>query len=177
MTVAEYRKRLKAAHLCRECKKVDAYTLGGRTVCAECAARNAARQRERRQDEADHVNALQRESRAALKQRRREAGLCTQCGRAKTGPGDTCGICKARRSRQQREYRIANGVNWPRGGNGFCWLCNKRSVIPGKRLCQVCYDERMRYLTPEVAERGRETMRRQWAEAGRRPEAFMGVKT
>lgn len=38
MTNAEWRKRLKAAHLCRECKKQDAYTLGGRTYCAECAA-------------------------------------------------------------------------------------------------------------------------------------------
>ena len=37
MTESEYRAKLKANHICRDCKKTDAYTLAGRTYCAECA--------------------------------------------------------------------------------------------------------------------------------------------
>ena len=37
MTESEYRAKLKANHICRDCKQTDAYTLAGRTYCAECA--------------------------------------------------------------------------------------------------------------------------------------------
>ena len=50
MTTQEWRRKLKAAHLCRDCKKQDAYTLSGRTRCAECAEREAEAQRKRRKE-------------------------------------------------------------------------------------------------------------------------------
>lgn len=45
MELADYRKLLKKHHICRDCKKQDAYTLAGRTYCAECAQKQAEAKR------------------------------------------------------------------------------------------------------------------------------------
>ena len=50
MTESEYREKLKANHICRDCKQTDAYTLAGRTYCAECAEKMANRKREKRSE-------------------------------------------------------------------------------------------------------------------------------
>lgn len=107
MTVAEYRKRLKAAHLCRECKKVDAYTLGGRTMCAECAERHAARERARRAAHIEDERAHKNEYRHQQRQQRREAGLCSQCGRRMYDWHAMCGRCRMIKARRSAEWRAA----------------------------------------------------------------------
>lgn len=159
MTLAEYRARLKAAHLCRDCKQQDAYTLGGRTYCADCAEKYAARKREFRIANKARV----RESWQRSKAKRIERGVCIYCGRHKPKPGNlVCNICNSKAQAKQREKRIAEGMNWPRGANGYCWQCNKRKAVDGKRLCQECIDMKMKYLTPEAGERGRQTMKDWW---------------
>lgn len=47
MTESEYRAKLKANHICRDCKQTDAYTLAGRTYCAECAEKMANRKKKK----------------------------------------------------------------------------------------------------------------------------------
>lgn len=159
MTETEWRKCLKAAHLCRECKKQDAYTLGGRTYCAECAAKGAERKRKARQDD----EYRKRDNLASRKWHAEKAasGLCVYCGKRKPESGrKVCRTCSKKMWERKRDKRIEAGMNWPRGANGYCWLCNKRKAIEGKKLCQVCYEKRMTALTPEAGEKGRETMRR-----------------
>ena len=70
-----------------------------------------------------------------------------------------CDGCAANMRIRAKNKRQEAGVNWPRGGNGFCWLCNKRKAIEGKRLCQTCYDSRCAALTPEAGAKGRQTQR------------------
>ncbi len=157
MTMSEWRKRLKAAHICRDCGKQDAYTLGGRTNCAECAEKGAAKKRAWYEANRELEKTRQAEQRA----KRAQNGMCVYCGKRRPEPGrKLCGWCHAKQNRRNHEKRIAEGINWPRGANGYCWLCNKRMAAEGKRLCQTCIDNQMKHLTPEAAARGRETQRR-----------------
>ena len=154
----EWHRMLKAAHICRDCKGQDAYTLGGRTYCAECAAKMAAKKREARQRDGGKRS---NQAHAEWRERLAAEGLCIYCGRRKAGEGRrVCRTCSTAQYLKKREKLIANGMNWPRGANGYCWLCNKRKAIEGKRLCPTCYEKRMRNLTPEAAARGRENQRR-----------------
>lgn len=158
MTEAEWRKRLKAAHICRDCGKQDAYTLGGRTYCAECAERHSAAKRKWRQEEVNRESDSEAQKR--IRAMRANAGLCVYCGKRKIDAGrKVCEICSSKQSRKRHDRRIAEGMNWPRGANGYCWLCNKRKAVDGKRLCQPCIDNRMKNLSPEAAARGREAQR------------------
>lgn len=141
MTIQEYRQRLKAAHLCRDCKKQDAYTLSGRTRCAECAEREAEAQRKRRKENPEY-------NREAVKRYRAKAvenGMCVRCCTHKRKPGrKLCEYCLKRIAQTRRAKQIANGMNWPRGANCYCWQCNKRKAVEGKRMCQECIDRQVR---------------------------------
>lgn len=157
MTNSEWRKRLKAAHICRDCGKQDAYTLGGRTYCVECAEKGAAKKRAWREANRELDGIRQKVWRGRMA----ESGLCVYCGKRKPEAGRrVCKLCISKRTEKRREKQIAEGMNWPRGENGYCWLCNKRKAVQGKRLCQPCIDNRMKNLTPEAAARGRETQRK-----------------
>lgn len=158
MTEAEWRKRLKAAHICRDCGKQDAYTLGGRTYCAECAAKGAAAKRKWRQERVNRDR--EHESHKNWRSKLADAGICIYCGKRKADADrKVCKLCISKQSGKRRDRQIAEGMNWPRGANGFCWLCNKRKAVDGKRLCQPCIDNRMKNLSPEAAARGREAQR------------------
>ena len=160
MTESEWRKRKKAAHICRDCGKQDAYTLGGRTYCAECAEKGAAKKRAWREANREIDSARHK----AFREKKAQSGLCIYCGQRRTEAGRrTCKLCISKNQKKRREKQIAEGMNWPRGANGSCWLCNKRMVLEGKRLCQPCFDKRMKSLTPEAAARGRETQRKKKA--------------
>ena len=156
MTEKEWRALKKKHHICRECGKQDAYTFGGRTYCAECAAKEAARKRAKRLAQGGDYEAHKRWS-----EQKADEGLCIYCGKRPAGEGRRiCKLCGQKQAAKKHEKAVQDGMNWPRGANGFCWLCNKRKAIEGKRLCQQCYDRRMAVLTPEVGEKGRQTMRR-----------------
>jgi len=127
---------------CAECGKADAYTIGGRYRCAECAEKR--RQWDARKDR-EKENAKARDLRAD----RRENGQCTKCG-VQLPSGNTylmCSRCRALdRVRSERKRRSA-GVE-PRSESfdrGVCYLCQQPldggtaawSVRP-LRVCLAC---------------------------------------
>ena len=141
----EYRRLLKKLHICRGCKRQDAYTLSGRTYCAECAARNAKKKREWRENPANRAKSIE----GTKKQREKWAaeGRCTRCGRLKP-PGtkyQTCIDCRTQMREAKTARKIARGTNWPRGWHGYCWQCNKVPAMEGKHLCPECYEMKIRY--------------------------------
>lgn len=139
--VRENRALLKSLHICRDCKRQDAYTLAGRTYCAACAAKHAERQRRRREDE----EARAKDAAACRRWRESRGGLCKRCGRRKAQAGKTiCRMCSVKRIEHRR-----GDVNWPRGANGYCWQCNKAPAMDGKRLCPECYTAKLRCLRGE----------------------------
>ncbi len=102
MTEKEYRHKLKQAHLCRDCKKQDAYTLGGRTYCFDCAEKQRLYKAEMRKDPVKRVRML--EQHRAMQMRYEQAHRCKLCG--KSLPKDykfkTCGLCRTRQRQALR---------------------------------------------------------------------------
>lgn len=140
----EWRRMLKEAHICRGCRKQDAYTLGGRTYCHECAEKMAEKKREERRRDGGVKNRAIRDS---WRENSEKNGLCIYCGKRKAMNGKkTCKLCSVKMTEKHRERNIANGMNWPRGENGYCWQCNKRMAIEGKRLCRECYEVKLKSI-------------------------------
>lgn len=132
---------LKQMHLCVTCKKKDAYTMAGRTCCAECARKIADRQRQRKKANPEKMAEIEKNHIEKYKMEHK----CIQCGRIL--PADyenvNCEICLKKATARRRDKRIQNGMNWPRGNNGICFQCNKNLAKEGSSLCQNCYDKKI----------------------------------
>ena len=91
---AELRALRKRLHMCRECGRQDAYTLAGRTYCADCVERDTARRREKRGY--NPAWARQKKDRPAVNRPRGENGICWQCNkRPKLDGKQLCEQCYA----------------------------------------------------------------------------------
>lgn len=102
MTKKEYRNLLKKHHFCRDCKKQDAFTLNGRTYCAECAEKIAERKRnERKKDGGEKERIACKKHREKNKKEHK----CVYCGRKM--PEDynykTCVYCRAIKRKSQKK--------------------------------------------------------------------------
>lgn len=136
ITEKEFYHMRKRANVCPKCGKVDAYTMGNRTMCAECAERAREKAERRRQDPEKRV--VMYDGVKKLKRARKDAGLCPDCGKRK--PMDDKHVkCVIRNNRQMAYRHKRRGYPIPRGEYGICWQCNKKEVVPGKRLCPECY--------------------------------------
>ncbi len=149
-----YNEMLKRAHMCTRCHKQDAYTLGGRSLCAECAKKQRERGKKFRAIHRDDVRARNRKNYLRAKAENR----CPTCGRKKDWLDEevSCYRCRIKDGRRKREKLLSAGVNYPRGENGICWQCNKEPAIRGKKLCQKCYDMASKNLA-----KGREMLKQQ----------------
>lgn len=136
MLEAEYRKKLKQHHICRDCKKIDAYTLSGRTYCYECAEKNRIAKEKARQDPEKKERMLQQKREHLA--RYREQHRCLRCGRSIDTEKRVCEICAFK----QREAQKKSRGSLPRT-EGVCWQCNKNPVMQGKRVCAECYPQKV----------------------------------
>lgn len=146
MTLKEYRQKLKEHHICRNCKKTDAFTLLGRTYCADCAEKLRLAKEKARQDPVKKEKMLQ--ATKDWRERHEENHRCTRCGRYLFDGYNykTCAECRLETKRSLQARRVAKyGVKNERGKNGICWQCNKNPCIEGKKLCQSCYDKKLSY--------------------------------
>lgn len=143
---------MKKHHYCHSCKKVDAYTMAGHALCAECSVGKAREDLERRR-----ANAKRR------RERRKAEGVCSICGRPLPGtayPYLTCERCRAKDRERRRRKREADGAvsRAMYKELGLCVNCGRprikgRTGYDGKEimLCERCYANALK-----------------WAEAGRR---------
>lgn len=137
----EWHRMQKEHHICKACGKQDAYTLNGRTYCAECAAKLAAYKRKWR---AEHPG-INAERMAVRRRKWKDEGRCNYCGKVLQDKSHkSCTECRAKMHKWNMK-RSAD-VNHPRGGNGICYQCNKRSVKDGFRLCEQCYGMKVAIL-------------------------------
>lgn len=117
--------------VCVSCGAVDAFTLNGRAECAECCEKR--RKRRNYQKKADQ----QRE----IYKARKAAGICVSC-KKKAIPGMVyCEQHRIRHNQKARELKAYNRgeTNWPRGDNGYCYVCNKRPTMDNLKVCDTCY--------------------------------------
>lgn len=137
------REYLKSVHRCRDCKKIDAYTLIGHSRCADCVSKDTELKRERYNS--DKCKEIQKKIRA----QRKIEHKCTRCGKKlkKEYKFLTCEQCRLK-TRESKKIRYAKKTkcNLPRGDNGMCWQCNKNLCIEDKHLCKSCYDAKMKCI-------------------------------
>lgn len=78
----------------------------------------------------------------ALRNRRKEAGVCLWCGERSPVEGETlCVACKLRKKGYNKAWRERNGVIskslWD--DLGRCMSCGKPERLEGYKLCEKCY--------------------------------------
>ena len=138
----KWRELLRKNHLCLDCKKMDAYTLNGRPKCAECAEKDALRHKKWRTENREKSKAIS----AEYHQRYINEKRCSRCGSKL--PSDyfhkMCYRCRVECREYKDEQRwIKNPDRIKRGTPGICYICVKRPVMEGKKICQQCYDQRL----------------------------------
>ena len=130
--------------MCPRCGKRKLW--GDEKECIECRAEAAGRQAEWREKNSEAF----RESHAIWSKKtyskRREAGICTRCGKRPAAPGKAmCGICSARQNTRRRERARQNGWMSPeerkayREERGICFFCDN-PVKPGYKVCEKHYE-------------------------------------
>lgn len=125
----------KEKRLCTACQSKDAYTMIGRSLCASCASKSATYKRE-------HSDPAKRSAqRKELRLKHIANHECTVCGRRLSDQYlyKTCEYCRAKKRRSWlKKDRVLD-----RGSLGVCYTCNKNQTIPGKGLCQECYNRQI----------------------------------
>ena len=129
---AQARARWRAAGLCVRCGRERD---GGWLVCTRCHDRDAKTRAKRRGAE------------KALREERRAACVCTQCGKRMAEPGRKwCRACQVAHNRCTSGpdyYAKVNARRHAWRAAGVCTECGKRPAEEGRARCRRCID--MRY--------------------------------
>ena len=141
MNSKEYQKELreycKERHICYQCKQKDAYTMNGHLLCADCTEKQNARCRKwmENPENKKKQNARVKE----IKDKRRAEHKCIRCGKQidENDNHKYCGICRFKE--RQRYYRKSERP--ARVYGVVCWMCNKKPVADGRKVCEECYEK------------------------------------
>lgn len=93
-----------------------------------------------------------------LAHQRLESGMCPRCGKYLAMNGGTCKKCRA----YGKRYRDSHRDSLPRSewrDYGVCYICGKNEVIPGKGVCQNCYETRLKTIPAMLANQNPEYFR------------------
>lgn len=142
------RRRWYLSHkICPVCGHND--LMGSETVCPECRAdkvNNALKNRNK-----EEYNAYHRKWAKSTYQKRKEAGICTRCGKRKVTEGYvTCAICRSRDNAAKR-IRERSPDRSEITKQGLCYFCDN-PVKKGYKVCEMHYR-----MNVENAKKGRET--------------------
>lgn len=133
-------------NICPRCGKNDLF--GDETICPECSARNTNNTLKNRNYE--EYNNYHRNWAKSTYQKRKEAGLCTRCGKRKATEGrTTCGVCRER-DNAARRIRVGTSDRSEHVAKGLCYFCDN-PVKPGYKVCEKHYR-----MNTEKAAKGRE---------------------
>lgn len=152
----ETRAYCKAHHYCVKCHGQDAYTLIGRSYCAECAEHHRTYSRKHY---AARGGAKERAHDRAMRIERLQAGMCTVCG-IPLAEGHLYVTCDKRRAkarnakRKETELRTGykTGAARCRWQYGECYKCGApvkeglSSYGTPYRMCDRCYADSMEGL-------------------------------
>lgn len=142
MATSEYNKQLRQHYkehgICVCCGRNDA--VPGKTCCADCAAKNVQRTRASQQKNRDRIayNAYMKE----LRQKRKEQGLCQQCGKPTINGKVFCTEHNAvRRLRAERRRRKNDIMPRCLMGDGYhCYFCGATVAKVGDKCCPDCLE-------------------------------------
>lgn len=149
---------LKAHHYCVSCRKQDAFTLAGRAHCAECNERaNENRRRMLR-----NADAMEHRLNKSLQWRKKMISerRCIICARKLPFGWEKrrCPNCNAAMNQRAMDKRRAAGrlSKEDAKAQGLCCLCCKKPALPGKQMCQSCYDGACRNVAKARQARGKD---------------------
>lgn len=138
----------KGRNRCVWCHKQDAFTLNGRTYCADCIEKAHSYRKKWEAKNSVEISLKKKNLRAE----RADAGLCTKCGiKLPDNHYKMCSSCRAYNTRRKREEMQRKGMmtitmKQERSWDGFCYRCGN-PVKQGEtargtpiRLCEQCYE-------------------------------------
>lgn len=137
MNDREYIQKLKKHHMCVKCKKQDAYTLGGRSLCFECAEYY---RKWRKNYYAQNTEKVLSQNNAKRLECIRN-NICSKCLKRKTdGSHKLCRDCRQKDNAKRRaKTTFIPGL--------VCYHCHKplngQIKVDGKpsKLCSSCYNK------------------------------------
>lgn len=122
--------------ICPRCHKNKLF--GDEKVCLECKAYSTNKTLEKRKERKEEYNAYMRDYQKKEYNKRKEAGICTRCGKRKAESGNTtCGICR----NKERESRLARNGEKNRSDRylkGICFFCDN-PIKHGYKVCEKHY--------------------------------------
>ena len=136
INIRETRAFYKSIGLCPRCGKNR--VIGNEKTCPECRAKSAEYQKKWREQHLDEYNQKQNVSHRNLYQKRKEAGLCTRCGKRKSLHNTLlCGICRDKRKIYREEKRVQSEklTRNERLEHGLCYFCGAEP-LPGFKTCE-----------------------------------------
>ena len=162
----EVRQGHKRHGICVVCGQEDAEP--GKTLCAECAEKNAAQGRNhwRSISAEERQKIIQRkvEQKRARREQRESMGLCVVCGKRKAIKGKKhCLECLLKARRANRAQYDAKRVK-TNFSEGLCCKCND-PVVPGKKVCARHYDIARRSM--EAARKNLSSTKHPWKKDNR----------
>lgn len=138
----EHRQWYLSHKICPRCGKND--LMGDETICPECRAKSVNNSLKNRKK--DEYNAYHREWSKSAYQKRKEAGICTRCGKRKVTEGfTTCAMCRAR-DNETRRIREGMSERSDREPRGLCHFCDN-PVKKGYKVCKNHYQINLNNLS------------------------------
>ena len=153
--------KYKLLHKCVKCGKQDAFTLRGKSTCAECteiqrkcdAKRNALRSEE------------YKEKKRLKRLEAKENGMCTRCYKRKAAEGYTeCEKCRNVHIRYNRRKTLNNGKLSASEAYdcGLCMQCRKKPHMEGRKQCPECYEKAKQTALAVLAKRNHDNHNHIW---------------
>lgn len=140
-----YYEKAKEQGVCCRCGKEDAYTLIGKTLCADCMKERVERNRQYRESHKEEVRKKNHERILKCK----SEGICTVCRHRKAQQGYTmCKHCRDQAVIRRKKKRLNNGKLSAEQALycGLCTRCRKEPHMEGKKLCPDCYADVLKAL-------------------------------
>lgn len=130
-SVRERRKYLKSVNRCTVCGGQDAFTLNGKSRCAECVQKATSYAYKHRHESTD-AQEIARKASEKYRNSHREQGLCTECSRMAMAGRTLCGI-----HRRNTLIRIRRYKGIPKYILGTCRHCGAECK-DGYKYCEKC---------------------------------------
>lgn len=132
----------KKGGVCVSCGEEDAYTMNGRSECAECNAARMERYRERWARSAE-MREKSKQAHALRYNERKEQHRCTQCGKplSVTRSTQVCKRCRIMFSNaQKKSLHKRGGISRDEAQYyNLCYMCLKKEPLSGRKMCEECY--------------------------------------
>lgn len=139
----ELREWYKEHGICTICHHENA--LNGRTYCIVCKARVITYNQDNWMKQKEKRNPINKEHNRKVYQERKQAGICTRCGKNKPEAGKAkCTRCLVKDRKAHEIGRYTSRSDWMK--QGICYTCGKSPCLKGKKICQSCYDKSLKSL-------------------------------